>query len=440
MELSFPWSLSPLDTGDGTLFLSAIRDVSERKHIEAEIRTAHLALAQTNRELEAARDAALLASKAKSDFLASMSHEIRTPLNGVLATASLLLEKSGDPETRHYAGMISRSSITLMRVIDDILDMSKIEAGRMVLEPVPERLEVIVEDIIEVHRSAAEHRGISLRSEYVLPLPASVSFDGARLRQVIGNLVGNAIKFTNTSNVEILVHALRQAERTWSIFVTVADTGIGISKANLLTIFEPFAQGDGETYHRYGGSGLGLAISKRIIDLMGGTITVQSTLGVGSRFTVQIECTEVSAVPVVQVQHTGPYRKGVSVLLAEDNEVNAIVATETLALLGCDVVHAWDGQEAVEQAAAHDFDLILLDVHMPHFSGIEACRRIRLNGKDIKTPIGALTASVTPDEITKCLSAGMEFVVGKPFTVGTIREMLSELFPLVSGDSQPEAV
>lgn len=422
-------SLSTLDTQDGMLFSSAIRDVTDRKLIEREVHHAQVELSRINQELQSARDAAIFASKAKSDFLASMSHEIRTPLNGVLATASLLSQKKLDPGIRSYAEMISRSGTTLMRVIDDILDMSKIEAGRMEVEPVIENLKVIVEDIVALHRNSAQGRGLTLQVEYWEPLPAAVMIDGSRLRQVLGNLVGNSIKFTETGGVTIQVSAVPIDDHLWSVKMTVNDTGIGIAPQALTRIFEPFAQGDGETYHRFGGSGLGLAISKRIMELIGGDLTVESTVGAGSLFTIQLTCSVAHIEPLPPTEVFVASRKGLSVLLAEDNEINAIVAKEMLTILDCEVVHAEDGIEAVHQSEKQMFDLILLDVHMPNMSGIDACRMIRAGEKNQGTVMGALTASVTTDEVAKCLDVGMDFVLGKPFTLEKIRELLIRYFP-----------
>ena len=422
-------SLSTLDTQDGMLFSSAIRDVTDRKLIEREDHLAQVELSRINQELQVARDAAIFASKAKSDFLASMSHEIRTPLNGVLATASLLSQKKLDQGVRYYAEMISRTGTILMRVMDDILDMSKIEAGRMEVEPVVESLKVIVEDIVALHRNSAQGRGLTLQFEFLEPLPPAVMIDGSRLRQVLGNLVGNSVKFTESGGVAIQVSAVPIDGDLWSVKMTVNDTGIGIAPQALTRIFEPFAQGDGETYHRFGGSGLGLAISKRIIELIGGDLTVESTVGVGSNFTIQLTCIEAQLEPLPPAEVLGSSRRGLSVLLAEDNEINAIVAKEMLTLLDCEVIHAEDGIEAVHYSEKQVFDLILLDVHMPNMSGIDACRMIRAGEKNQPTVMGALTASVTTDKVAKCLEVGMDFVLGKPFSVEKIRDLLIKYFP-----------
>lgn len=429
MEFPVEISLSPLHTEDGVLFASAIRDITDRKLIEREIRSTQVELARMNRELEAARDAALLASRAKSDFLASMSHEIRTPLNGVLATASLMLERNLDFDVRSYAEMISRSGKTLMRVIDDILDMSKIEAGKMAIEAGSESVITIIEDVVQLHRNFADGRGLKLSSKFAQPIPKQVLIDGARFRQVLGNLVGNAIKFTNAGGVEIDVEATQLSEKRWRLTIAVADSGIGIPEHYLPGIFEAFAQGDGETYRRFGGAGLGLAISRRIIELMGGELTVASTVGKGSVFTIRFSCDSTDGGAPVPAVLSSRNRQGIAVLLAEDNEINAIVATDTLALLGCQVTHVWDGKAAVQEAALSDFEFILLDIHMPVYSGIEACRMVRANGKNAHTLIAALTASVTADEVEKCLQAGMDFVIGKPFTFSQMRETLAKHFP-----------
>ena len=394
-----------------------------------EIREAHLELAIINNELETARDQALSASLVKSAFLANMSHEIRTPLNGVLATASLLMEKQLGPGIQEYVEMISHSGRTLMRVIDDILDMSKVEAGQMHLEAVPERLQFIIEETMDLYRAQAEKRGLTLKAIYNEPLPVGVLIDGIRLRQVLGNLVSNGIKFTQEGGVQIEVTATSLANNNWRLDLMVSDTGLGIAPEQIERIFEPFVQADIDTFRRFGGTGLGLAISKRIVDLMRGEITVASVVGMGSTFSLHFDCPESEIAEPDTATSSTTNAAGIKVLLAEDNEVNAIVTIHTLESLECLVVHTWNGQEAVDEARNTEFDLILLDVHMPVYSGIEVSEMIRSSSKNKQTIIGALTASASHEEATRCLQAGMNFVLTKPVTFSQIRSKLLEHFP-----------
>lgn len=390
-------------------------DVTRQKSVEAELRKAS--------------EVALAASRAKSSFLANMSHEIRTPLNGVLATASLLLQMGLDPENQEYVELIVRSGRTLMRVIDDVLDMAKIEAGRMVLDSVAESPSRIVSDVIALHREQAGSLGLYLRAVYTDQMPERVLVDGTRLRQVLGNLVGNALKFTHTGGAEIRVSALEKSPDLWLLTLAVVDTGIGISPDHLESVFEAFVQADGTTYRRFGGTGLGLSISKQIVELMGGTLVVQSEFGVGSRFTIEIECEFAPAEDPFKLSIQTSQRNGIAVLLAEDNQVNAIIAQRTLERLNCIVTHVWDGFEAVEEASRSNFDLILLDVQMPNCDGLDACKLIR-STLDVKgTLIGAFTAGVTEKETTRCRDAGMDFVLGKPITFNQVRDLLVDRFP-----------
>jgi len=390
-------------------------DITKQKNVESALRKVS--------------EEALAASKAKSDFLANMSHEIRTPLNGVLATASLLLQLELEAMHREYIELIARSGQTLMRVIDDVLDMAKIEAGRMALDLVPEPLPRIVNDVIALHHQQAASLGLTLTAIYGEPVPPSVVVDGLRLRQVLGNLVGNALKFTSRGRVEVRVEAAEPEPGRWHIRLAVVDTGIGIPPEKLGSIFEAFAQADDSTYRRFGGTGLGLSISRHIVELMGGTLTVESEVGVGSRFTVSIDCAGAPDHDSNQGPGQSALRSGITVLIAEDNQVNALIARRTLERLNCVVTHVWNGFQAVEEASRTAFDLILLDVHMPNCNGLEASRLIRSDAVAAQPLIGAFTAGVTQEETRRCQEAGMDFVLGKPFTFNQILDLLVTRFP-----------
>ena len=380
-------------------------------------------------ELRRVTREALAGAKAKSDFLAHMSHEIRTPLNGVLATASLIQQLELDPKVRDYVDLIARSGDTLMTVINDVLDVARIEAGKLTLDPNPESPKRIIEDVIALHHPQADSIGISLRVVYDGFIPEFVMVDAVRLRQVLGNLVSNALKFTGSGGVEVRVKAQSAGNQTWRMEYAVADTGIGIASDKLTAIFDAFAQAEGSTYRRFGGTGLGLTISKHIAKLMGGSLEVSSVVGEGSVFTIKFACKEAQAVAALTESARAQQRTGIKVLLAEDNEVNAIVARHALEQLNCVVTHVWDGLEAVCEASKSRFDLILLDVHMPKCNGLEASKLIRSSPNMGRSVIGAFTAGITEDEVIECRRSGMDFVLSKPFTVDKIREVLAERFP-----------
>jgi CheY-like chemotaxis protein len=379
-------------------------------------------------------------SRAKSMFLATMSHEIRTPLNGLIGTVELMFEDNLTPEQTKNLMTIQKSGEVLLDVISDILDFSKMEAGRLVTELKPCSLTEIVNEVSAIMGQRAKQAGLVLS----LKAPAlSVTTDGARVRQVLVNLIGNAIKFTSTGSVTVDITRVGNDR----LLVEVKDTGIGISEPGLLGLFKDFSQVDGSASRAFSGTGLGLAICKRIVEGLGGTIGVQSILGVGSRFWFEIPVSEVLELPratendqVVGELHptlVSPLGKlSGRVLVVEDNEINRRVVTGLLDRLGIDFQIAKDGAVAVEMVCKEDFDVVLMDYQMPVMNGLDATRAIRAKGMTV--PIVGLTANAFVDDRDACLGAGMNDFIAKPVTRAKLIQTLSVFCAAAAVRAMPE--
>ncbi|RSK35357.1 hybrid sensor histidine kinase/response regulator [Hymenobacter metallilatus] len=385
---------------------------TELRHQKAEIE-------QINADLVMARDAAEASRKAKAQFLANMSHEIRTPMNAVIGLTHLLRNTPVSGEQSEYLQAIQSSSNNLLVIINDILDSSKIEAGKLTLEQAPFRLPELVGRVARMFQFATEAKGLTLHTEVAPDVPAAILGDSVRLNQVLVNLVGNAVKFTTTGGVTLRLSVQPAADNAPAMLrFGVTDTGIGIAADKLDAIFEDFSQANASTTRQFGGTGLGLSIARNLVQLHGGRLWVESQEGRGSTFWFEVPCQPADAA-LVRTEASGallPFSPPLRVLVAEDNDLNQLVARKTLEAWNVQVTIAANGRLAVEAARQQEFDAVLLDIQMPEMDGYEAARQLRSLFPDAaRLPLIGLTASALPEDRVLALEAGMNDTLAKPF-------------------------
>ena len=423
-------SLTLIPFGEKTIELAVWHDLTDRKANEIQLIQLAEELQLANVSLVQARDIALESARAKSSFLATMSHEIRTPLNGILGMTRLLLASPLLDEQRTFAETVQASGEMLLRVINDILDLSKIEAGKLSIDPCATDVATAVREVVKLFAGQSAEKQLRLEVEIDEDQPFWFVADAIRIKQVVGNLIGNAIKFTSDGGVYVRLSQQGEGANR-HVRVEVRDTGIGIAPDRIGAIFESFTQADRSTHRAYGGTGLGLTICRRLVDLMDGSIGVVSDPGRGSTFWFELPLPVASPKThsFVVPAHDGSY-SGTEILLAEDNVVNVMVAKKHLERLGCSVTVAHDGQKAITMALAGKFDLVFMDMQMPGTDGIQAARAIRSREPlDRHLPIIALTANASVEDRIACIEAGMDDFITKPLMADALANMLRRYLP-----------
>ncbi len=401
---------------DGQMqMLSIIRDVTDKKQNEEQLR----------KEKERA-ETAEIARRIGEQFLANMSHEVRTPMNAIVGFTDIMLKTPLTPDQHQYLEAIKMSGDNLLVIINDILDFSRMRSGKIPIENRGFRLSQVTSMCVELMSPKASEKGIKLSANIDKNVPDELIGDSTRLNQVLINLAANAIKFTSKGGVDINVKLLSEKKDNIELEFTVKDTGIGIPKDKLATIFEAFTQANNDTARRYGGTGLGLAIVKQLAELQGGSVAVSSEEGRGSCFYFRIKYKKnnVSFVNSNTISTNGKEKKlkGLNVLLVEDNAMNQLLARKVLSDWGWNIVVVENGIEAIDEVTRNDFDIVLMDIQMPEMDGYEATRQIRHNLPEPKrhVPIMAMTAHIMPSEEEKCYEAGMNGYISKPFDTQTL--------------------
>ena len=420
-------------TGDEIEYLGESLNamIAALKASQAEVREYQEMLEERIRQrteaLEEATQRALAANRYKSEFLANISHELRTPMNGVLGMIDIVLDDELPPHQREQLETAKNCANTLLALLNDLLDLSKIESGKMLLEQIQFDLRSLAQDCVKSMAARARQKGIALACVIAPDLPPMVVGDPLRVRQVLTNLLSNAVKFTEKGSVELTVAVKNASPSRLTVAMAVKDTGMGIPAEKLSAIFEEFTQADGSVSRKFGGTGLGLAITRRLVELHGGTIGVESHVWTGSRFLVElvvgtpVEVTQEGTAPL-EPPKPSPTPARARILVVEDNLVNQKVVSALLGKQGYDVCLANNGREGLETLDSDNFDLVLMDVQMPELDGISAARQIRQQPRWKDVPIIAMTAHAMNGDRERCLEAGMNGYLSKPVVPGHLVE------------------
>jgi len=426
-------TISPIrdEKGKVAYFVAVKEDVTERK--------------RTEQELKKSKAAAEAANHAKGEFLANMSHEIRTPMNAIIDFSHLCLQSGLPPVQRDYLEKVYRSANSLLGIINDILDFSKLEAGKMEVEKIPFQLDTVLRSVADIVGIRAAEKGLALRFDSDPGIPRTLVGDPLRLGQVLNNLAGNAVKFTEAGEIEIRVGIESRDAGHFVLGFVVRDTGIGLTAEQIGRLFQSFSQADASTTRKYGGTGLGLAISRSFVELMGGTMWVESTPGKGSVFAFNLPFTSphaelAAAAGTAEAAPSHASLSGLRVLLAEDNEFNQQLATALLTRAGVEVTSAHDGIEAVQAVRQQAFDAVLMDVQMPNMDGLEATHAIRKEAVFAGLPIIAMTANVMAGDRERCLAAGMNDYLAKPIRHDVLYATLARWTGRQAPPVEPRAV
>lgn len=429
---AFDFVTKPVDMADLELTMDkTLKDVEQQ--LQGEKAIVDLKVAET------ARDQAEKSKKFKEQFLANMSHEIRTPMNAVVGMTNLLLKTETNEQQNKYLNAIKQSADNLLVIINDILDLSKIEAGHLSFEKTEFSVDELLDGAINTISFKADEKNLKVVKDVAADIPPVLLGDPARLNQILINLAGNAVKFTEEGDITIKAELLEHTPTKANVKFSVIDTGIGIPEDRVDSVFESFSQAEDSTYRKFGGTGLGLTISKELVERQGGQIGLSSKVGIGTTFFFDITF-EIGSTDALNKQNAQELAviPGLKILLAEDNEFNQMVAEDTLKsmLPDLELEIVGDGKQAVDRVNEQKFDLVLMDLHMPVMDGLEASRTIRTLANNADTPIVAMTASATEDAIDDCYKNGMNGYISKPFVPEELQHtIVSAVLKYRNGDN-----